>query len=151
MGASQSYDASGICLVHKVTLFQSWLGYTHIIHNQGTLYLSMIQGTLYLSMIIYIIYILYTRCTRKYKYISKFIMYQSLLSCSLILLFLLSFNQDLSLFNFWGCSILSVPILKLHTLEIHIWYIYLHESTIHVGKYTSPMDSHGSYRTLIWW
>ena len=39
----------------------------------------------------------------------------------------------------------SVDIL---TYSIHVWYIYLHlpeESTIHVGKYTSPMDGMGWY------
>ena len=32
------------------------------------------------------------------------------------------------------------------THRIHVWYIYLHltlKSTIHVGKYTSPMDPMG--------
>ena len=32
--------------------------------------------------------------------------------------------------------------------RIHVWYIYLHlpyKSTIHVGKYTSPMDCLGNY------
>ena len=34
----------------------------------------------------------------------------------------------------------------LNTHTIHVWYIYLHlpqKSTLHVGKYTSPMDPMG--------
>ena len=36
-----------------------------------------------------------------------------------------------------------------HTYRIHVWYIYLHfpyKSTIHVGKYTSPMHPMGYYK-----
>ena len=37
-------------------------------------------------------------------------------------------------------------MLSANTHTIYVWYIYLHlpwKPTIHVGKYTSPMDSYG--------
>ena len=42
-------------------------------------------------------------------------------------------------------------IPKILTHRIHVWYIYLHlpsKSTIHVGKYTSPMDPMGLGRAF---